>query len=321
MASYFVVFIVVRELSWRTVHRPWLITAPIMLIAAAEATLGLLEYNATASVFANGTYANQNHFAGLLELSLPFAVMYPVAALTDARRRTRTAVLASLSILFATLILAGVILSVSRMALVASITALFTVAFLSLAARASVSRQLTVAGLIAACLLLTTAFLVPDTLIARVGQVLGGTDIPADARAQLWADAWRLASDYPLVGSGLGTFEAFPKYKTLTPQIAVDFAHNDYLQLLVELGRIGLAIVALLSIVVVSATVRAIFTRAGSSTRYLAVAALGSFVAILLHSITSFNLYIPANAMLVAWIAGISASLNFDRRKESPAGS
>jgi O-antigen ligase len=322
IASYLVVFLLVRELSWRAADRRWIIAAPIVVVAACEAALGLLEYDGAASVFSKGTYANQNHFAGLLELSLPFAVMYPVAALTTQRRATRTAVLASLGILSATLILAGIILSVSRMALAASVTALFTVTFLTLAVRGPATRKLTVAGIIAACLLLTTAFLVPDTLIVRVGQVLGSQDMPPDARAQLWADAWRLASDYPLVGSGLGTFEqAFPKYKTLTPGIAVDFAHNDYLQLLVELGWIGVTIAALVSMVVISAAVRAIFTRTGSSARYLAIAALGSFVAILLHSMTSFNLYIPANAMLVAWIAGISASLHFDRRKDTSAGS
>ena len=31
--------------------------------------------------------------------------------------------------------------------------------------------------------------------------------------------------------------------------------------------------------------------------------------AILLHSLDDFNLYIPANAMLLAWMAGIAASL------------
>jgi hypothetical protein len=43
--------------------------------------------------------------------------------------------------------------------------------------------------------------------------------------------------------------------------------------------------------------------------RLLLVACTGSFVAIGIHSIVDFNLYIPANAMILAWIGGI-ASIN-----------
>ena len=49
-----------------------------------------------------------------------------------------------------------------------------------------------------------------------------------------------------------------------------------------------------------------------SSTRYLGIACIAALVAILAHSFTDYNFYIPANAMLVAWIAGVVASLKFD---------
>jgi hypothetical protein len=42
-------------------------------------------------------------------------------------------------------------------------------------------------------------------------------------------------------------------------------------------------------------------------TRYFAVACAGALAAILVHSLADFNLYIPANAMLLAWIAGMTA--------------
>ena len=46
---------------------------------------------------------------------------------------------------------------------------------------------------------------------------------------------------------------------------------------------------------------------ADSEVRYFAVACAGALTAILLHSLADFNLYIPANAMLLAWIAGMTA--------------
>ena len=42
----------------------------------------------------------------------------------------------------------------------------------------------------------------------------------------------------------------------------------------------------------------------GSQHWALAVGLIGSFVAIGLHSIVDFNLYIPANALALAWLAG-----------------
>ncbi|HXW14884.1 MAG TPA: hypothetical protein VEN79_10275, partial [Terriglobia bacterium] len=40
-----------------------------------------------------------------------------------------------------------------------------------------------------------------------------------------------------------------------------------------------------------------------------AVACAGALAAILVHSLADFNLYIPANAMLLAWISGMVAGL------------
>jgi hypothetical protein len=50
------------------------------------------------------------------------------------------------------------------------------------------------------------------------------------------------------------------------------------------------------------------------------VACVSAQSAIALHSLTDFNLYIPANAMLLAWIAGMavgaeSAGTTMDARK------
>jgi hypothetical protein len=41
----------------------------------------------------------------------------------------------------------------------------------------------------------------------------------------------------------------------------------------------------------------------------LAIACIGAFAAIGLHSMVDFNLYIPANAMLLAWISGVAAAV------------
>ena len=331
VAAYIVVFVMARELAWRTLSWRWLIVAPIIVIAGAEAVLGILQYDASATpvAAAHGTYVSRNHFAGLLELSLPFASVYPIATLTTRRHLPfRQTVLASISVALAVLILLGIILSLSRMGFVATFASLLLIGCLTLGMRVSASkrgswaRRFAGLALVAAGLATAFLYLAPDLLVNRFAEIRGPSDAAAarditpDVRIRLWTDTWTLVKDYSLVGCGLGAFEqAFQKYKTFAPRLAVDSAHNDYLQFLAELGGIGFAIAALGMIGLFLSAAHAAFKTVDSSTRYLAIACFAALVAILVHSFTDLNLYIPANAMLLAWIAGVVASLSFSRQE------
>jgi hypothetical protein len=74
VCGYVAVFLLVRELMWSFADRPWLVAAPVVAIAALEAALGVTQYFGGADFgTGRGTYANHNHFAGFLEMALPFA--------------------------------------------------------------------------------------------------------------------------------------------------------------------------------------------------------------------------------------------------------
>ena len=88
VCGYLIIFLLVRELTWRFEDRRWLAIWPIVAIGALEAGLGLWQYfGGTGEQARWGTYANHDHYAGFLEMALPFAVMYPVAMLRRARSR------------------------------------------------------------------------------------------------------------------------------------------------------------------------------------------------------------------------------------------
>jgi len=53
-----------------------------------------------------------------------------------------------------------------------------------------------------------------------------------------------------------------------------------------------------------------------AETRWMALACAGSLSAILFHSFFDFNLYVPANAAVLAWICGLSAGLPLSARKQ-----
>src|SRR2546422_9569349 len=87
-------------------------------------------------------------------------------------------------------------------------------------------------------------------------------------------DSWGLIRAFPVFGCGLGGYEsAFMRYKASLPMFNQDYAHNDYLQGLAELGIVGFAIVATLGIVALKPAIRSIRTR---ETMYLGLACVGA---------------------------------------------
>ena len=67
------VFLLARQLTVEFKGREWTVCYPLTAIAALLAILGTVQYYAGANeTGASGTYANRNHFAGLLEMCLPF---------------------------------------------------------------------------------------------------------------------------------------------------------------------------------------------------------------------------------------------------------
>jgi O-antigen ligase len=142
--------------------------------------------------------------------------------------------------------------------------------------------------------------------------------LTAEGRIQLWAETVPLIKAYPVFGCGLGGYEnAVLRFKTSEPLLTDNFAHNDYLQLLAELGLAGCIILGALAFSLVKAALRVAVMSPDREQRYLGVACAGSLVAILLHSLVDFNLYIPANAMLLAWVGGIIAGNNIPTRRGS----
>jgi O-antigen ligase len=211
----------------------------------------------------------------------------------------------------AAVMLAGGLGSLSRTGFMAP---LFGVLVMGIVAwRGSGWRQAGLVAGLAAVLAGCFVFLPADQLIARFAEMP-----PAAAeRTELWKESLALVREYPVFGCGLGGYEsAFLKHKVAVPMVADDHAHNDYLQFLIELGAVGFGIGAALMVMVGRRMWRAAAREEEAGGRYLAIGCIGALAAIGLHSVVDFNLYIPANAMLLAWICGVGASLPAGGRTE-----
>jgi len=279
---------------------------PLIGIAGIEAALGLL----TAGVGeVQGTYGSRDHFAGLLEMILPFAIAYGIALLkpdsSQGASRVGSVLKACAAFLAATLMLLALLYSASRMGVVSSLTGLFLMAASAVGSkRIPIWRRFVVIACTAAVVLLIITFFSPDELIARFGGLL--TD--KEARWPVWGDTLRLIRAFPLFGCGLGNYgTAFLKYQTTAVDLDYTFAHNDVLQLVSELGIGGFLILAALMLGIFGRAMRAVTSATDRNTRFLGLGCVGAISAISLHSLADFNMYIPANALILAWLSGIAA--------------
>lgn len=291
-----IVFVITCSLARDFAVRPWIVMAPMIVMGAAESIIGLLQVASDPQSVATGTFLIRNHYAGFLEMVLPFAALLPFAG-------RRSAWLAVLGTGLTVLLFSGIVSSLSRMGFIASITSLGVVAFLGLSQGRSVPGILLL-GTFIACLGLAMFFLLPSPrLVVRFGEI----ENTKDARSPV-DETLHLIKAYPIFGCGLGAYEsAFLKYKTSNAALNQDYAHNDYLQYLAELGLAGFALVLVPMVVVLAKLIRG----RGSSAEvaWLRLACAGSIFAIAMHSFVDFNLYVPANLLTLAWVLGVSASI------------
>src|SRR6185312_448684 len=69
------------------------------------------------------------------------------------------------------------------------------------------------------------------------------TEISGGTRLAIVKDSWKMLIERPVMGWGLGNFpEVYPQYRSFYTNLFVNQAHNDYVQLLVEMGTVGFAI-------------------------------------------------------------------------------
>ena len=117
-----------------------------------------------------------------------------------------------------------------------------------------------------------------------------------------------MIQDHPLLGTGPGTFATvFTQYQPPGFACRYFMAHNDYLHITSETGLPIIAIVVWMII----ALYRKGFKNLKNPSRLvkgITVGAMSGITAILVHSISDFNLHIPANALLFTVLAALVAA-------------
>jgi O-antigen ligase len=305
-------FLAAGEMARWWARRMWLVAAPVLVLAWLEAVLGLAQFffmrmagpNA-ASV--TGTYVNYDHFAGLLEMAFPLAIVGALST-RDPLARIPAALRTSAMLAVAACLLMGIILSLSRMGVVSTLTAAAGVLVALVFSLPRRRRWLWLVPIAIPLLILAT--LSTRELVLRFADLTATQEISKDVRVQIWTDTLHVIAAYRWTGCGLGAYErGLYQFKTAAPTNTVDYVHNDYLQMAAELGIPGMLLLAALTVWVLGRTLRVVIFVRGSPNWTLACGLLGAFLAIAVHSLADFNLYVPANALAFAWLAGLSTGL------------
>jgi O-antigen ligase len=209
-------------------------------------------------------------------------------------------------------LLVGVIVSLSRMGFLSTLAAVALTAMSLPASRRTGELRPRRWWLVIVPItlpLLILVFLSTREMELRFAEMAATEDISKDTRMEIWNDTTRLVAAYKWTGCGLGAYEhCLYRFKTAAPANSVDFAHNDYLQILSEVGVPGGLLVTAIAGWILWRILSVVLFRRGGKNWELALGLLAVFLALGLHSLADFNLYIPANALALAWLGGVAVS-------------
>lgn len=265
----------------------------------------------------SGTYVNQNHFAGMMELTIPVVIGLGLAegglqkprsdlAGVTAFMLSRRGVLTFLLVIM----VPALIMTTSRGAVISLVVAISGVLLLTVR-RWSVSSYALRVGLMLSCLLLASVVWLDTGNFVEKVQVAGLESNRADLRDI----SFQMVLDNPIVGTGVGTYRwAFPVYKD--ERFGSGFyehAHNDYLEILGEQGLLGFTLIFSAITLALYRIARACIRRRDPLIRGALFAGLAGCLSILIHGLVDFNLQIPANACYFFVLLGIGlAAANLD---------
>ncbi|MDZ4390654.1 MAG: O-antigen ligase family protein [Gemmatimonadales bacterium] len=286
-----------------------------ILLGAAQLASGgdgLYVWSWTDAGSVNGFFANRNHLASSLLVTLPFAITIGAATL---RRRDRQTSTLWLGALFAGLVVVALAAIRSRTG-ITLFTPVMVVSLISAWIAAGKGRPgrglLVLVGTIGAALTAVAVLALPP-ILARFD-----TDGAPEGRFDRWPLVAETAQTYLPLGSGIGSFDAV--HRSVEPLEELDStyfnqAHNDFLETWLEAGWLGIGLILAFSIWYFRRSWSAWKAPPSREADLQRAAGIGIGV-LLLHSIADYPLRTTTLAVVFALCCGL---LELARRTDQVA--
>jgi len=253
-----------------------------------------------------GPFANRNNFSGYINMIIPLSLGY---FLTDMPLSKR--IIYGLCMWIMVLAL---LLSLSRAGILVYILVLLFMLSL-LRFKHSLKHKTKTLVICFSLVFFSSLFFIDfKGVLERFANLFTKQTLVVFGHGYSWWDILRIWQDFPLFGTGLGTFANISSmYKTTAAQSLFTYAHNDYLQLLSEVGLTGFICLSLLFILYFRRVLKMWLKRHNSYVVSLVLGGMASIFGMLVYCLLDFNLHIPANALLFFVIMGLVYRLVYTR--------
>ncbi|HXW69322.1 MAG TPA: O-antigen ligase family protein, partial [Dissulfurispiraceae bacterium] len=312
--------------------------AIVTILASAMAFQGILQHFINnhkllwlrevpqGSYFPFGPFVNRNHYAGFMEMLFPVAfgafLAYKPGGYTSLRQKLLEAAdkRANIYILlgFASVLIAvSIFLSLSRGGILSWFISMMILGLMVILTRKNDKMGMIIVVVVALIMLSVTWF-GWDSIFNRFEQIRNIASVEADARLNIWKDTTEIIRDFPVTGTGFGSFVSiYPKYQTVITEGGIDHAHNDYIELLTDGGIIAFVLTSWFLLEVFWKSYKSFRLRKETYSIYLYLGSLTGLIAILIHSLTDFNLHIASNGLYFFFLSGLAVSTANTRLRDS----
>jgi O-antigen ligase len=240
-----------------------------------------------------GPYVNHDHYAGLMEMLAPTAIVLSLSSLLNGGKRALVA-------LAGVLMAGSIVLSQSRAGTAAFLGEMVLLLALLLGRR----KDGRIAAALGGLCLMVLAFV---AWMATPALWHHFSELQDWMRLAIIKDGVEMFWRKPLLGWGLGTFTTvYPQFRSFYTDLFVNAAHNDYMQALVETGIIGFTAVVWFILEVYRAGLRNANGWNRNWSRALGLSALVGCTGLVIHSAFDFNLQIPANACVFYFLCAVT---------------
>jgi O-antigen ligase len=291
-----VFFVVLNYIDSKEKIRRLLFT--LILVGFLVSFYGLMQrVSIPESKFITSTFTYHNFFAAYLEMIIPLAIVFCFNRLSVTVR--------SILIFMTTVMILGLFFSLSRAGIICFCLGILLMLSL-FKIKGRLKKGISISLLLFLALFIFLAAIGFDyvkmrmiTLIAPL-KALGG-------RVDIIRDSLKIVKDFPLFGTGLGTFgEIFQKYKTFEHGAKFIVALSEPLQLLVETGIVGFLLISLFFLGYFKRIFHLWKKRNDSFVAFIVIGCIVGLFSVILHSFFDFVLHSPANALLFSVIIALA---------------
>ena len=264
---------------------------------------------------ATGTFVNRNHLAGYLVMCLAAGIGLLLSQLAthqsrDWKDRLRSWLRLMLSPkirlrIYLAIMVVALVLTRARMGNIAFFAGLGLAGGVAIYAGWRFSRRVIVflSSLFVVDMLILGRWFGLDQLVLRLEQT------NPESESRVWSNAYTFDNirEFPLTGSGGGSFYGiFPNFQAPNLEGFHVHAHNDYLEFAAELGLPATLVLLCFVLLALSSAYRVQRERHTPLYKGAAFAVTMTICWAAIHSLTDFNLQIPANVLTFLSLLGLA---------------